>query len=178
MFTQDDVNLRRFSSARPRVDLHRARGRRDSVDGMAIMTRALGRTGADVTILGYGAMELRGLPRGPEVADEDAGRLLNSVLDGGINLIDTSLDYGRSEELIGRYLGHRRDEYFLASKCGCPLEFPTDAPPPYPHDYSASQRPRRRGAEPAPAAHRPPRPGPGAHVTEPGELEEKAPSRR
>ena len=103
---------------------------------MAIMTRPLGRTQADVTILGYGAMELRGLPRGPEIADEDAGRLLNAVLDGGINLIDTSPDYGRSEELIGRYVGHRRDEFFLASKCGCLMELPADARPPYPHDYS------------------------------------------
>jgi aryl-alcohol dehydrogenase-like predicted oxidoreductase len=103
---------------------------------MAILTRTLGGTGADVTILGYGAMELRGRPRGPETADEDAGRLLNEVLDGGINLIDTSPDYGRSEELIGSYIGHRRDEFFLASKCGCPLELPTDVPPPYPHDYS------------------------------------------
>ncbi|HEY2240256.1 MAG TPA: aldo/keto reductase [Streptosporangiaceae bacterium] len=103
---------------------------------MAITTRTLGRTGADVTILSYGAMELRGQPRGPEIADEDAGRLLNRVLDGGINLIDTSPDYGRSEELIGRYLGHRRDEYFLASKCGCPLNPPADATPPYAHDYT------------------------------------------
>src|SRR5207248_6525621 len=103
---------------------------------MAIMTRTLGRTGADVTILSYGAMELRGKPRGPEIADEDAGRLLNAVLDGGINLIDTSPDYGRSEELIGSYIGHRRDEFFLASKCGCLLEIPADATPPYPHDYS------------------------------------------
>jgi aryl-alcohol dehydrogenase-like predicted oxidoreductase len=103
---------------------------------MAILTRTLGGTGADVTVLGYGAMELRGRPRGPEVADEDAGRLLNAVLDGGINLIDTSPDYGRSEELIGSYIGHRRDEFFLASKCGCPLESPADTPPPYPHDYS------------------------------------------
>jgi len=103
---------------------------------MAIMTRTLGRTGADVTILGYGAMELRGGPRGPEVGDEDAGRLLNAVLDGGINLIDTSPDYGGSEELIGRHIGHRRDEFFLASKCGCPIELPTNVPPPYPHDYS------------------------------------------
>jgi aryl-alcohol dehydrogenase-like predicted oxidoreductase len=103
---------------------------------MAIMTRTLGRTGADVTILGYGAMELRGQPRAPGIADEDAGRLLNAVLDGGINLIDTSPDYGGSEELIGTYIGHRRDEFFLASKCGCPLELPTDVPPPYPHDYS------------------------------------------
>jgi aryl-alcohol dehydrogenase-like predicted oxidoreductase len=104
---------------------------------MAMMTRPLGRTGADVTILSYGAMELRGRPRGPEIADADAGRLLNAVLDGGINLIDTSPDYGRSEELIGTYIGHRRDEFFLASKCGCLLEIPADMPPPYPHDYSA-----------------------------------------
>jgi aryl-alcohol dehydrogenase-like predicted oxidoreductase len=103
---------------------------------MTIATRKLGRTGADVTILGYGAMELRGQPRGPAVPDEDAGRLLNAVLDAGINLIDTSVDYGRSEELIGRYVGHRRDEYFLASKCGCPLQMPSGTPPPYPHDYS------------------------------------------
>jgi len=100
------------------------------------MRRTLGRTGADVTILSYGAMELRGGPRGPEIADEDAGRLLNAVLDAGLNLIDTSPDYGRSEELIGTHIGHRRDEFFLASKCGCPLELPAATPPPYPHDYS------------------------------------------
>jgi aryl-alcohol dehydrogenase-like predicted oxidoreductase len=103
---------------------------------MAIKTRALGRTGANVTILGYGAMELRGGPRGPEIADDHAERLLNQVLDSGINLIDTSPDYGRSEELIGTYLGHRRDEFFLASKCGCPLDVPADATPPYAHDYT------------------------------------------
>lgn len=103
---------------------------------MAIMTRPLGRTNTDVTILGYGAMELRGQPRGPEIDDDAAGRLLNAVLDGGISLIDTSPDYGRSEELIGTYLSHRRDEFFLATKCGCLLKVPADVPPPYPHDYS------------------------------------------
>jgi aryl-alcohol dehydrogenase-like predicted oxidoreductase len=103
---------------------------------MAIMTRTLGGTGAAVTILGYGAMELRGQPRGPEIPDQDAGRLLNAVLDGGISLIDTSPDYGRSEELIGSFIGHRRNEFFLASKCGCPIGIPVGAAPPYPHDYS------------------------------------------
>src|SRR6202167_2337740 len=103
---------------------------------MAIQTRPLGRTGANVTILGYGAMELRGQPRGPAITDDEAGRLLGAVLDSGIDLIDTSVDYGHSEELIGRYLGHRREEYFLASKCGCPLTPPAGARPPYPHDYS------------------------------------------
>ncbi len=87
---------------------------------MTLERRALGRTGAEVTLLGYGAMELRGAPGGPAIADAEAGRLLNAVLDGGINLIDTSIDYGRSEQAIGRYLAQRRDSYFLASKCGCP----------------------------------------------------------
>jgi aryl-alcohol dehydrogenase-like predicted oxidoreductase len=41
------------------------------------------------------------------------------VLDAGINYIDTSIDYGLSEERIGRSISHRRDEYYLASKCGC-----------------------------------------------------------
>jgi aryl-alcohol dehydrogenase-like predicted oxidoreductase len=84
-------------------------------------TSTLGRTGLAVTKLGYGAMELRGPGggRGREVDDDTAGRLLNQVLDSGIRLIDTSPDYGRSEELIGRHLSGRRDEFVLTSKCGC-----------------------------------------------------------
>ncbi len=81
--------------------------------------KTLGRTGLEVTALGYGAMELRGEPRGPAVSNDDADRILNAVLDSGINFIDTSPDYGNSEEHIGRAIAHRRAEYFLASKCGC-----------------------------------------------------------
>jgi aryl-alcohol dehydrogenase-like predicted oxidoreductase len=81
--------------------------------------RVLGRTGLEVTTLGFGAMELRGAPQGPEISDEQAEQVLNAVLDAGINFIDTSPDYGLSEERIGRFIAHRRDEYFLASKCGC-----------------------------------------------------------
>jgi aryl-alcohol dehydrogenase-like predicted oxidoreductase len=84
-----------------------------------VSQRTLGRTGLEVSTLGFGAMELRGQPTGPDISDEDAGRLLNTVLDEGINFIDTSIDYGRSEELIGRHIAHRRSEYVLASKCGC-----------------------------------------------------------
>jgi aryl-alcohol dehydrogenase-like predicted oxidoreductase len=81
--------------------------------------RTLGRTGLEVTTLGFGAMELRGAPTGPDLSDQEAEQVLNAVLDAGINFIDTSPDYGRSEELIGRFIAHRRSEYFLASKCGC-----------------------------------------------------------
>lgn len=105
---------------------------------MALEARALGRTGASVSILGYGALELRGEPRGRRLADEHVGRLLNEVIDAGVTLIDTSVDYGRSEELIGRHLAQRREEYFLASKCGCTVGLAPDTPSPYPHDYSPS----------------------------------------
>src|SRR5215470_1761659 len=84
-----------------------------------VESRALGRTGLVVSTLGFGAMELRGTQGGPQIDDVEAGRLLNTVLDEGINFIDTSIDYGRSEELIGKYISHRRSEYVLASKCGC-----------------------------------------------------------
>ena len=85
-------------------------------------SRYLGRTALPVTTLGYGAMALdqeRMAPRGLTISDEQSGQVLNAVLDAGINFIDTSPDYGRSEELIGRYIANRRNEYFLATKCGC-----------------------------------------------------------
>jgi aryl-alcohol dehydrogenase-like predicted oxidoreductase len=81
--------------------------------------RDLGRTRLQVTMLGYGAMELRGAPRGRDVTEAQAETILNAALDAGINYLDTSIDYGLSEERIGRYIAHRRSEYYLASKCGC-----------------------------------------------------------
>ena len=104
-----------------------------------IPMRRLGRTGIDATVLGFGAMELRGAAsgRGRPITPEQAEKVLNGVLDQGINYIDTSIDYGTSEEFIGEYIAHRRDEYFLASKCGCLVGAPP-APPGQrnPHDFS------------------------------------------
>lgn len=93
-------------------------------------TTELGRSGYQVTKLGYGAMELRGAGgmRGREINADAAAAMLNAVLDAGINLIDTSPDYGQSEELIGAAISHRREEFFLASKCGCPINQPPAAP--------------------------------------------------
>ena len=81
----------------------------------------LGRTGLSVTQLGFGAMELRGpkVWHGREVSEEQSEAVLHAVLDAGINFIDTAPDYGPSEERIGRYISSRRNEYFLATKCGC-----------------------------------------------------------
>lgn len=77
--------------------------------------RIFGITGKKVTVLGYGAMELR------HVDDKQAEQLLNGVLDAGINFIDTSPDYGPSEDMIGKAIAHRRHEYYLATKCGCDI---------------------------------------------------------
>jgi len=104
--------------------------------------RTLGRTGLDVTVLGYGAMELRGAPRGRDVSDEQADRILNAALDAGINFVDTSIDYGVAEERIGNYISHRRDEYYLATKAGCLSGPLVDNPPPagangrFPHVFT------------------------------------------
>ena len=100
-------------------------------------TSILGRTGLNVTRLGYGAMELRGTDHFPRLSGKDAGALLNGVLDSGINYIDTSPDYGYSEQIIGEQIAHRRGEFYLASKCGCPVdEVDTPHARRKPHDYS------------------------------------------
>lgn len=86
-----------------------------------MIRKTLGRTGLEVSQLGYGSMGLRG-PRtwGVRVVSEEASeRFLHAVLDAGINFIDTAPDYGISEERIGKYISSRRKEYFLATKCGC-----------------------------------------------------------
>lgn len=86
-----------------------------------MIKKSLGRTGLQVTQLGYGSMGLRG-PRTwgmRVVSDTDADKFLNAVLDAGINFIDTAPDYGVSEERIGRFIASRRSEYVLATKCGC-----------------------------------------------------------
>lgn len=79
-----------------------------------MQTRALGNTGLNVTPLGFGAMHLNDR----RVSEAEAGRLLNEVLDLGVNLIDTARGYGLSEERIGRHLAHRRQEFVLSTKVG------------------------------------------------------------
>lgn len=86
-----------------------------------MIKKVLGRTGLEVTQLGYGSMGVRG-PRtwGIRVfSEQEAESFLNGVLDAGINFVDTSPDYGISEQRIGQYISSRRSEFYLATKCGC-----------------------------------------------------------
>jgi aryl-alcohol dehydrogenase-like predicted oxidoreductase len=67
-------------------------------------------------------MELHGSNEreaGRGVSRETAAAVLNEVLDSGVNYLDTSPDYGMSEDYMAAISG-RRDEFLLASKVGCP----------------------------------------------------------
>ncbi len=101
-------------------------------------TATLGRTGPTVTKLGYGAMEVRGtrIWGGRPVTDEEAQTILNAVVDSGINFIDTANDYGRSEEFIGRFLAHRRSDFYLATMCGCKVTYRDEKTDDTPHEWT------------------------------------------
>ena len=90
--------------------------------------RAMGRTDLVASRLGYGAMELSGPPKAREISEADAIRFLNQIVDAGITYIDTSIDYGLSEVLIGKALSHRRGDFLLASKCACEVGVDPYAP--------------------------------------------------
>lgn len=79
-----------------------------------IERRKFGKTDMDVGVLGFGGAEI-----GYEnVSPESVSDLLNSALDGGLNVIDTAECYRESETLIGNAIGNRRKDYYLFTKCG------------------------------------------------------------
>ncbi|MCC6484154.1 MAG: aldo/keto reductase [Armatimonadetes bacterium] len=81
--------------------------------------RTLGRTGLEVTQLGFRAQDARAQQHsnGQAVSDEQAQALLNAVVDSGINLIDTGCDSPGIERQIGQAISSRRAEYYLAARC-------------------------------------------------------------
>jgi len=72
--------------------------------------RTLGRTGIETGCIGFGGIPLVGLN------EEEASRVLNRALDLGVNFIDTARGYKESENLIGKAVSSRRDEFHLATK--------------------------------------------------------------
>jgi aryl-alcohol dehydrogenase-like predicted oxidoreductase len=80
--------------------------------------RPLGRTGADVAVVGLGTWQL-GADWG-DVDDDTAEAVLETALDLGVTLLDTADVYGdgRSEERIRKALAPRADRPFVATKAG------------------------------------------------------------
>lgn len=77
-----------------------------------IPTRALGRTGEHVTILGLGG---EGILR-THGYERDAAAVITRALDLGITYFDTAPAYASSRDYLGAALGERRKGIFLASK--------------------------------------------------------------
>jgi aryl-alcohol dehydrogenase-like predicted oxidoreductase len=80
--------------------------------------RPLGRTGAEVSVVGLGTWQLGG--DWGDVDDDAAEAVLDAALDLGVTLLDTADVYGdgRSEERIRRSLVTREDRPFVATKAG------------------------------------------------------------
>lgn len=80
--------------------------------------RAFGRTGIDVSAIGYGCWEIGG--GYGDIEEAEFVRAINRALDLGINLFDTAEGYGHgaSEKALGRALGSRRDEALIVTKFG------------------------------------------------------------
>jgi aryl-alcohol dehydrogenase-like predicted oxidoreductase len=94
---------------------------------MGMATRTLGRSGIQVSPMGFGCWAIGGpywageQPLGwGEVDDEESVRALHRALDLGVNFFDTADVYGagHSERVLGRALAGRRDEVVIATKFG------------------------------------------------------------
>lgn len=101
--------------------------------------RTLGRSGLIVSPLSLGTMTF-GTP-GWGSSDEDSATIFNEYTNTGGNFIDTADVYagGRSEELLGGYIGQRklRNELVLATKFGfggSPDNFGANTGRPNPHN--------------------------------------------
>lgn len=86
-------------------------------------TRVLGKTGYEVSEVGFGAWAIGG--SWGDVAQEDAVAAVHAALDAGVSFIDTADVYGdgRSERIIAEVLGKRSTEgVVVATKAGRRLD--------------------------------------------------------
>jgi len=86
-------------------------------------TRVLGKTGFEISEVGFGAWAIGG--SWGEVAEDDAVAALHAALDAGVTFIDTADVYGngRSEKIIAKVLGERSTEgIVVATKAGRRLD--------------------------------------------------------
>jgi aryl-alcohol dehydrogenase-like predicted oxidoreductase len=81
--------------------------------------RRFGRTGLQVSVVGFGCWPMAG-DRYGAIEDGEAVKAIHRALDRGVNCVDTAPAYGagHSEEVVARALAGRRKEVILVTKCG------------------------------------------------------------
>jgi aryl-alcohol dehydrogenase-like predicted oxidoreductase len=79
--------------------------------------RKLGRTGLEVSEIGYGAWGIAG-DAWLGAKDEESLKALNRAVDLGLNFVDTALAYGEghSERLVGKVVAERDEAIHVATK--------------------------------------------------------------
>ncbi|MBT8399747.1 MAG: aldo/keto reductase [Rhodothermia bacterium] len=93
-------------------------------------TRQLGFTDLHLTTIGLGTWAIGGpwdFGWGPQ-DDELSVATIHRALDLGINWIDTAPAYGlgHSEEIVGKVVAGRREDVYVATKCGLVWDKPSD----------------------------------------------------
>jgi aryl-alcohol dehydrogenase-like predicted oxidoreductase len=82
-------------------------------------TRTLGKSGVEVSALGYGCMGLEGV-YGPATDRQEGVRLIRAAFERGVSFFDTAEAYGpfTNEELVGEAVAPFRDQVVIATKFG------------------------------------------------------------
>jgi aryl-alcohol dehydrogenase-like predicted oxidoreductase len=86
---------------------------------MTMRYRPFGRTGLEVSVMGFGCWPMAG-DRYGAIEDDEAVKAIHRALDRGVNCVDTAPAYGagHSEEVVARALEGRRRDVILVTKCG------------------------------------------------------------
>src|SRR5450432_4038803 len=81
--------------------------------------RILGKSGLEVSALGFGCMGLS-FGYGPATDKNEAIKVIRAAYDGGVTFFDTAEAYGpgTNEELVGEVLAAVRDKVVIATKFG------------------------------------------------------------
>jgi aryl-alcohol dehydrogenase-like predicted oxidoreductase len=85
--------------------------------------RRLGKSGLEVSALGFGCMGLSS-GYGPPTSHAEGTAIIRAAVDRGVTFFDTAEAYGpfANEELVGEALGPVRDQVVIATKFGFKLE--------------------------------------------------------
>src|SRR4029077_15568168 len=103
------------------TSIRRGRDSRGVVQHM--QKRALGKSGLEVSAIGFGCMGLS-FGYGPATSRDEGMAIIRAAVDGGVTFFDTAEAYGpfTNEGLVGEALGPVRDQVVIATKFGFTFE--------------------------------------------------------